>query len=90
MAPGATVEWQEESGATRVEPLLGTCLYVGDVAGLAETSSVALSNCDGLVSPRFSPFCQSTALTWALEAGYLGVRWEGKACTEDLLCTPCA
>uniref|UniRef100_A0A8D0T9Y9 ADAM metallopeptidase with thrombospondin type 1 motif 2 n=1 Tax=Sus scrofa TaxID=9823 RepID=A0A8D0T9Y9_PIG len=48
VAPGATVEWQGESGATRVEPLLGTCLYVGDVAGLAETSSVALSNCDGL------------------------------------------
>ncbi|KAI4583628.1 hypothetical protein MJG53_006907, partial [Ovis ammon polii x Ovis aries] len=48
VAPGATVEWQGESGATRVEPLLGTCLYVGDVAGLAEASSVALSNCDGL------------------------------------------
>lgn len=90
VAPGATVEWQGESGATRVEPLLGTCLYVGDVAGLAESSSVALSNCDGLVSTRFSPFCLSTALTWALEACYLGVCWEGKACTEDLLCTPCA
>ncbi|EPY87657.1 hypothetical protein CB1_000228018 [Camelus ferus] len=49
VAPGATVEWQGESGATRVEPLLGTCLYVGDVAGLAEASSVALSNCDGLL-----------------------------------------
>nr|XP_019569264.1 PREDICTED: A disintegrin and metalloproteinase with thrombospondin motifs 2-like [Rhinolophus sinicus] len=48
VAPGATVEWQDESGATRVEPLLGTCLYVGDVAGLTEDSSVALSNCDGL------------------------------------------
>lgn len=59
VAPGATVEWQSESGATRVEPLLGTCLYVGDVAGLAEASSVALSNCDGLVSTHFSlaPFC---------------------------------
>lgn len=54
VAPGATVEWQGESGATRVEPLLGTCLYTGDVAGLTETSSVALSNCDGLVSGRFS------------------------------------
>ncbi|XP_012886345.1 PREDICTED: A disintegrin and metalloproteinase with thrombospondin motifs 2 [Dipodomys ordii] len=48
VAPGATVEWQEESGATRVEPLLGSCFYVGDVAGLAKASSVALSNCDGL------------------------------------------
>ncbi|CAO2642837.1 A disintegrin and metalloproteinase with thrombospondin motifs 2 [Lemmus lemmus] len=48
VAPGATVEWQGETGDTRVEPLLGTCLYVGDVAGLAKASSVALSNCDGL------------------------------------------
>ncbi|KAK2118399.1 A disintegrin and metalloproteinase with thrombospondin motifs 2 [Saguinus oedipus] len=48
VAPGATMEWQGETGTTRVEPLLGSCLYVGDVAGLAEASSVALSNCDGL------------------------------------------
>ncbi|XP_045140614.1 A disintegrin and metalloproteinase with thrombospondin motifs 2-like [Echinops telfairi] len=48
VAPGATMEWQDESGATRVEPLLGNCQYVGDVAGLAADSSVALSNCDGL------------------------------------------
>ncbi|PNI26164.1 ADAMTS2 isoform 1 [Pan troglodytes] len=48
VAPGATMEWQGEKGTTRVEPLLGSCLYVGDVAGLAEASSVALSNCDGL------------------------------------------
>lgn len=87
VAPGATVEWQSESGATRVEPLLGTCLYVGDVAGLAEASSVALSNCDGLVSTHFSPFFLSIALSWALEAVYLGGPWEGKACIEDLLCT---
>lgn len=71
VAPGATVEWQSESGATRVEPLLGTCLYVGDVAGLAEASSVALSNCDGLVSTHFSRSFLSTALAWDLEADYL-------------------
>lgn len=53
VAPGATVEWQGETGDTRVEPLLGTCLYVGDVAGLAKASSVALSNCDGLVSTLY-------------------------------------
>lgn len=58
VAPGATVEWQGEAGATRVEPLLGTCLYTGYVAGLTKGSSVALSNCDGLVSRQFSlPFC---------------------------------
>lgn len=53
VAPGATVEWQGETGDTRVEPLLGTCLYVGDVADLPKASSVALSNCDGLVSTIF-------------------------------------
>lgn len=53
VAPGATVEWQGDSGATRVEPLLGTCLYIGDVADLPVASSVALSNCDGLVSARW-------------------------------------
>ncbi|XP_060053295.1 A disintegrin and metalloproteinase with thrombospondin motifs 2 isoform X2 [Erinaceus europaeus] len=48
VAPGATLEWQGEAGATHVEPLLGTCLYIGDVAGLPAASSVAVSNCDGL------------------------------------------
>lgn len=58
VAPGATMEWQGESGTTRVEPLLGTCLYTGDVAGAREASSVALSTCDGLVSRHFpAPFC---------------------------------
>jgi thrombospondin motif-containing protein 2 len=72
VAPGATVEWQSETGATRVEPLLGTCLYVGDVAGLTTPSSVALSNCDGLVSILSFPLLLSVlALTWAREAGDL-------------------
>lgn len=88
VAPGATVEWQGESGATRVEPLLGTCLYVGDVAGLAETSSVALSNCDGLVSTHtFPPFWPLPWL-WLCKPRGLGVPWEGKACTEGFLRTP--
>nr|XP_039316541.1 A disintegrin and metalloproteinase with thrombospondin motifs 2-like [Saimiri boliviensis boliviensis] len=55
VAPGATLEWQGETGTTRVEPLLGSCLYVGDVAGLAEASSVALSNCDGLHHMEYVP-----------------------------------
>lgn len=79
VAPGATVEWQGESGATRVEPLLGTCFYVGDVAGLTEASSVALSNCDGLVSTHFSrSFLSIMALVWASKPSYLGIPWEGK------------
>lgn len=86
VAPGATVEWQGESGATRVEPLLGTCLYVGDVAGLTEASSVALSNCDGLVSTNISRSFLSMTLAWVSEARYLGGPWEGKACTDDIHC----
>lgn len=71
VAPGATVEWQSESGATRVEPLLGTCLYIGDVAGLTEASSVALSNCDGLVSSTTpAPFCP-----WPLPGLLKRVTW---------------
>lgn len=71
VAPGATVEWQDESGATRVEPLLGTCLYVGDVAGLTEDSSVALSNCDGLVRISPASFCP-----WPLPGLLKPVTWE--------------
>ncbi|NXE79864.1 ATS2 metalloproteinase, partial [Cochlearius cochlearius] len=47
VAPGATVEWQEDSDETRVEPLYGNCLYVGDITDLPN-ASVAISNCDGL------------------------------------------
>lgn len=49
VAPGATVEWQEDSDETHVEPLYGNCLYVGDITDLPN-ASVAISNCDGLVS----------------------------------------
>uniref|UniRef100_A0A8C3LKV4 ADAM metallopeptidase with thrombospondin type 1 motif 2 n=1 Tax=Chrysolophus pictus TaxID=9089 RepID=A0A8C3LKV4_CHRPC len=47
VAPGATVEWQEDSDETRIEPLYGNCLYVGDITDLPN-ASVAISNCDGL------------------------------------------
>ncbi|XP_043924871.1 A disintegrin and metalloproteinase with thrombospondin motifs 2-like [Protopterus annectens] len=47
VAPGATVEWQEDSNSTYREPLYGDCVYVGDVTDMANTS-VAISNCDGL------------------------------------------
>lgn len=49
VAPGATVEWQEDSEETHIEPLYGNCLYVGDITDLPN-ASVAISNCDGLVS----------------------------------------
>uniref|UniRef100_A0A8C0IM01 Peptidase M12B propeptide domain-containing protein n=1 Tax=Chelonoidis abingdonii TaxID=106734 RepID=A0A8C0IM01_CHEAB len=49
VAPGATIEWQEDSNVTHIEPLHGNCLYVGDITDLPN-ASVAISNCDGLVS----------------------------------------
>lgn len=50
VAPGAKVEWRDDSDSTRrSEPLHDHCLYVGDVAG-APGATVAISNCDGLVS----------------------------------------
>uniref|UniRef100_A0A8D2IU58 ADAM metallopeptidase with thrombospondin type 1 motif 2 n=1 Tax=Varanus komodoensis TaxID=61221 RepID=A0A8D2IU58_VARKO len=47
VAPGATVEWQDDFNITYTEPLSGDCLYVGDIADLPN-ASVAISNCDGL------------------------------------------
>ncbi|CAM5159830.1 unnamed protein product [Natator depressus] len=47
VAPGATIEWQEDSNVTHIEPLHGNCLYVGDITDLPN-ASVAISNCDGL------------------------------------------
>uniref|UniRef100_A0A8C9EWF6 ADAM metallopeptidase with thrombospondin type 1 motif 2 n=1 Tax=Pavo cristatus TaxID=9049 RepID=A0A8C9EWF6_PAVCR len=51
VAPGATVEWQEDSDETHIEPLYGNCLYVGDITDLPN-ASVAISNCDGLLRPE--------------------------------------
>ncbi|KAG2455697.1 A disintegrin and metalloproteinase with thrombospondin motifs 2-like [Polypterus senegalus] len=47
VAPGAKMEWQEDSNVTHSEPLVGDCLYVGDITDV-QGASVALSNCDGL------------------------------------------
>ncbi|XP_075065848.1 A disintegrin and metalloproteinase with thrombospondin motifs 2-like isoform X1 [Mixophyes fleayi] len=47
IAPGATIEWEEDSNVTEIEPLHRNCLYVGDITGLPN-ASVAISNCDGL------------------------------------------
>ncbi len=50
VAPGAKVEWLEDDNQTHSEPLLPSdCLYVGYVTNVQDTS-VAISNCDGLVS----------------------------------------
>ncbi|XP_061607426.1 A disintegrin and metalloproteinase with thrombospondin motifs 2-like [Phyllopteryx taeniolatus] len=48
VAPRATMEWWEESGLKRSEPIRDTgCFYTGGVSNM-ERTSVALSNCDGL------------------------------------------
>ncbi|KAM4748299.1 A disintegrin and metalloproteinase with thrombospondin motifs 2-like [Rhinophrynus dorsalis] len=47
VAPGATIEWDDNSTVTLIESLHKSCLYVGDITNLPRTS-VAISNCDGL------------------------------------------
>ncbi|ETE69502.1 A disintegrin and metalloproteinase with thrombospondin motifs 2, partial [Ophiophagus hannah] len=68
VAPGATVEWQEDSNITYTEPLHGDCLYVGHITDLPN-ASVAISNCDGLL---LTNFWQASALLTILD-GDLGL-----------------
>lgn len=50
VAPGAKMEWHDDSDSTRhTEPLHDECLYVGDITD-TPGATVAISNCDGLVS----------------------------------------
>lgn len=52
VAPGAKMEWQDDSDSTRhTEPLHDECLYVGDITD-TPGATVAISNCDGLVSEQ--------------------------------------
>lgn len=49
VAPAATMEWWEESGRKHSQPIGDTgCFYTGEVSDMEDTS-VAISNCDGLV-----------------------------------------
>lgn len=49
VAPTAAMEWWEESGHKHSQPIRDTaCLYTGEVSNMEDTS-VAISNCDGLV-----------------------------------------
>ncbi|XP_007429608.1 A disintegrin and metalloproteinase with thrombospondin motifs 2 [Python bivittatus] len=52
VAPGATMEWQEDSNITYTEPLHGDCLYVGHITDFPN-ASVAISNCEGLIPKRY-------------------------------------
>ena len=49
VAPGAFVEWQEDFEEKAKERIYGNCVFTGDVTDMPE-ASVAISNCDGLVS----------------------------------------
>lgn len=49
VAPAATMEWWEESGHKHSQPIGDIdCFYTGAVSNMEDTS-VAISNCDGLV-----------------------------------------
>lgn len=49
VAPGAFVQWQEDFEERAKERMLGDCVFTGDVTDMPR-ASVAISNCDGLVS----------------------------------------
>lgn len=49
VAPGAFVEWQEDFKEKAKERIQGDCVFSGDVTDMPD-ASVAISNCDGLVS----------------------------------------
>ncbi|TRY85662.1 hypothetical protein DNTS_020364 [Danionella cerebrum] len=53
VAPGALVEWQEDFKEQAHERMLKDCVFTGDVTDMPR-ASVAISNCDGLVSKRLS------------------------------------
>ncbi|CDQ75054.1 unnamed protein product [Oncorhynchus mykiss] len=61
VAPGAKMEWHDDNDsngtATRSEPLQGDCFYVGDVTD-TPGATVAISNCDGLVSLGCLGYCR--------------------------------
>lgn len=47
VAPGASVEWQEDFEEKSKEQIHGDCVFTGDVSDMPH-ASVAISNCDGL------------------------------------------
>ncbi|XP_019730093.1 A disintegrin and metalloproteinase with thrombospondin motifs 3 isoform X4 [Hippocampus comes] len=47
VAPGASLEWQEDFEAEAEEHLHGDCVFTGDVSDMPH-ATVAISNCDGL------------------------------------------
>lgn len=49
VAPGAFVEWQEDFVEKAKERIHRDCVFTGDVSDMPD-ASVAISNCDGLVS----------------------------------------
>lgn len=51
VAPGAFAEWHEDFEEKEKERIKNDCLFTGDVSDMPE-ASVAISNCDGLVSNK--------------------------------------
>lgn len=68
VAPGAKMEWRDDSDSTRhSEPLHDDCLYVGDITD-TPGATVAISNCDGLVSGAVLPVLLSLWLLFPVFA----------------------
>lgn len=68
VAPGAFVEWQEDFVEKAKERIHRDCVFTGDVSDMPD-ASVAISNCDGLVSRR---------------GACLVYRSKGERCCQDL------
>ena len=64
VAPGAFVEWQEDFKKKAKERIHGDCVFTGDVTDMPE-ASVAISNCDGLVSQTYTCRRECAFPSWA-------------------------
>lgn len=51
VAPGAFTEWHEDFEKKKKKQINNDCLFTGDISDMPE-ASVAISNCDGLVSNK--------------------------------------
>lgn len=71
IAPTATMEWWEESGDRHSQPIGDTgCFYTGQVSNMEDTS-VAISNCDGLVGLPLSSSLPSAPLLAIYQATFI-------------------
>lgn len=75
VAPGAFVEWQEDFEEKAKERIHRDCVFTGDVSDMPE-ASVAISNCDGLVSH----WCRSERCSPLFGMESVNVEWYELSC----------